>query len=255
MTEALNFKTNRVPKPFETGDRVVPLNRYTLIQTNERSRQNLETLTLELSSRFGRIMRTYGDIYDVYDREPTDLNGIPISQTNLPIDFHTDSSQKDTIPDVVGLTCVQHAYGGETILTDVRDAYVRLEKFHPWTLQILHQSFPRAIVTPGSPRSVQEIKRNSFPIFQFGDTGNLEMRYMRSWVEEGSRLLGNPLDELHITALDHLDSALESSIVYQRQLKPGDILFFNNRQFAHARLPYQDFVDKKRHLLRVWLGA
>ena len=255
MSALHTFAHHDTPLPIEFEARQSNLNGFTLVQTSERTRAGIEALTLALSSRYGEMITTYGKVYEVYDRAPKSLRGTPISQTHLPIDFHTDSSQKLTKPDVVGLACIQHAKGGETVLADVQRAYTHLEHHHRWTLRLLEQSFARAIVTPGEPRSLAQIENNSFPIFSRSQDGRIELRYMRSWIEEGARLLGNPLDELTLTALDHLDQALHRSVVYRRHLRPGDILFFNNRRLAHARLPYRDFAGKKRLLLRVWVDA
>ena len=66
---------------------------------------------------------TYGALYEVYDRRQPNPIDLPVSQTNLPIAFHTDSSKRDTLPDIVGLTCLQNAEGGDTLLADAEGAY------------------------------------------------------------------------------------------------------------------------------------
>jgi alpha-ketoglutarate-dependent taurine dioxygenase len=40
-------------------------------------------------------------------------------------------------------------------------------------------------------------------------------------------------------------------------LKPGEILFFNNRWLLHNRTSFVDFEEpeRRRHLVRLWLQA
>jgi len=37
------------------------------------------------------------------------------------------------------------------------------------------------------------------------------------------------------------------------QVKPGDLLFVNNRSILHGREPFQDTVERTRYLVRMWL--
>lgn len=228
---------------------------YRIFRTPLVNYSQSEALSRSMASQYGSLDTTYGPIYQVFDRGLKHHKGLPVSQTSLPIAFHTDSSQKDTWPNLVGLMCIQDAFGGDTLLADASIAYGHLQRHHPWTLKILTQPFPRAIVTPGRLKTMTEIEANAFPIFSRDAKGEIELRYMRSWIEDAAQLLGRPLDELTLTALDHLDSALLRATVHQHHLRPGEMLIFNNRRFAHARHPYRDVHGKRRMLLRTWINT
>ena len=228
---------------------------YRLIQGLGQEKDTIKRLTLTLAERYGKVIETYGKVYEVYDRKPVCPDQVPVSQTHQAIHFHTDSSQKDTCPDIVGLACVHRAFGGDTVLADAELAYQHLQRFHPWTLPILKRPFHRALVTPNTEKSPDAVLRNRFPIYTRESDGTHAIRYMRRWIEDGAKIAQVRLDELTLTALDHLDHALASSVIYQRQLKRGELLFFNNRRIVHARLPYREIGQQHRLLFRVWLDA
>ena len=58
---------------------------------------------------------------------------MPVSD-QFPIAFHTDSSKR-TLPDIVALTCVHNAEGGDTLLADAESAFHILNPAIPghWT--------------------------------------------------------------------------------------------------------------------------
>lgn len=230
------------------------LSQYKLLSTEARSERALREFTRICSKRYGTLDTTYGELYEVYDRQPRNPICMPVSQTNLPIAFHTDSSKRDTLPDIVALTCVQNAEGGDTLLADAENAFHILKSRHPWTLDILSRDFPRAIVTPKCESTQASVARNAFPILTTKAGGQVLIRYMRTWIETGAKILGRPLTELELTALDHLDHALRSSVILRHHLKPGECLIFNNRRIVHARTPYRDQPGRRRKLLRVWIN-
>ena len=127
-----------------------------------------------------------------------------------------------------------------------------LRSRHPWALDILSRDFARAIVTPDYKSTRTSVASNAFPILTTEPDGQVLIRYMRTWVETGAKVLGKPLSELELTALDHLDNALQCSVILRHHLKPGECLLFNNRRVVHARTPYRDYPGRRRKLLRVW---
>ena len=230
------------------------LSHYRLMSTEARSERALREFTRICSQRYGALETTYGALYEVYDRRQPNPINLPVSQSNLPIAFHTDSSKRDTLPDIVGLTCVQNAEGGDTLLADAEAAYRILKARHPWVLDILSRDFARAIVTPNSNSTRTSVAANAFPILTTEADGQVLIRYMRTWIETGAKLLGKPLTELELTALDHLDNALQNSVILRHHLRPGECLLFNNRRVVHARTPYRDYPGRRRKLLRVWVN-
>ena len=230
------------------------LSHYRLLSTEARSERALREFTRICSQPYGVLETTYGELYEVFDRQQPNPIRLPVSQTNLPIAFHTDSSKRDTLPDIVGLTCLQDAEGGDTLLADAEQAYSMLRSRHPWALDILSRDFARAIVTPNYKSTRTSVASNAFPILTTEPDGQVLIRYMRTWVETGAKVLGKPLSELELTALDHLDNALQCSVILRHHLKPGECLLFNNRRVVHARTPYRDYPGKRRKLLRVWVN-
>jgi hypothetical protein len=59
-----------------------------------------------------------------------------------------------------------------------------------------------------------------------------------------------------VTAMDTLDRvAAEKPLRVQFMMKPGEMLFINNRWILHNRTGFEDFTEpeKKRHYVRLWL--
>ncbi|SVE29121.1 uncharacterized protein METZ01_LOCUS481975, partial [marine metagenome] len=138
----------------------------------------------------GNILEPYGRLYSLYDRGGCYRSqAIPVSQTGKPIDFHTDSTRRDVVPDAISLSCVRDAVGGNTRLVSVARVYERLLTQSHDTIDRLHQSYIRAIVTPGQSTSQQDLLANQFPIFSVEhENRKLTFRYMRYWIEEGQHL-------------------------------------------------------------------
>ena len=212
-----------------------------------------------LSTQFADIIGNYGRLYDVMDRGVSyKEQAVPVSQTNASTTFHTDSSALDTMPDVVGMLCLQQAKsGGESLLANAVDIHERMQRTRPDLLAKLYEDYIRDIVTPGTEKTYEALCANSIPIFSYGRfSEGLSFRYMRYWIETGHRKAGIPLRSEKTEALDYLDSLLENpEQVVEFSLSPGDILLINNHTVAHNRRDYEDYEDlsKHRHMVRIWL--
>ena len=216
----------------------------------------LAAISLVLGSSVGTILENYGRIYDVYDRGGCYKNqAIPVSQTRHPTGFHTDSARRETVPDVITLTCVRDGIGGNTHLVSAAKSYHRLVAERPEFIELLHESYVRAVVTPGTEPTPEALIANQFPIFELGPGGDgLTFRYMRYWIEQGQTLAGAPIDGQTTAALDWLDTTLSDPTHYHEQhLNPGDIVWIANRDIAHARSLYENRPQKTRLLYRMWL--
>lgn len=229
--------------------RGVPLNFSELVCRN---------FYLALGQRIGKPIDRYGLVYDVTDLGRSyQTSRIPISQTNAETSFHTDSSAIDCLPDVVGLMCLRPALsGGESQVVSVPAVYQRLAASDPKAISLLHQDYIRDIVTPGSAFSLENLRKNQFPIFSHQGRRGLTFRYMRYWIERGHQKAGALLDAAQTAAFDALDRTLcAEDLVLQFKLEARNILWVNNFKVAHNRTNYQDYdePDQKRLLLRMWL--
>ena len=217
----------------------------------------LAASTLILGASMGTILDNYGKLYDVYDRGGCyKTEAIPISQTRHPTGFHTDSARRETIPDVISLTCVRDGIGGDTQLTSATHVYHRLVTEKPELVSSLHQSYVRAVVTPGTNPTPEALAANNFPVFALSPCGEaLTFRYMRYWIEQGQHLAGAPIDRKTTEALDWLDATLASPACFHEQhLHPGDLLWVANRDVAHARTNYENRPGTTRLFYRMWLS-
>jgi len=214
---------------------------------------------LAFGSAMGQPMTHYGRIYPIIDRGVDyTAEAKPVSMTNAETGMHTDSSSVDANPDILGLLCENPCEnGGESQVVNGVNVYQQLDYEAPEVLALLCEDYIRDIVTPGKDANVENLRRNSFPIFTRPDAaGNVTFRYMRYWIERGQARAGEPLDQEHLAALDKLDellSAKENMVSFQ--LRKGEILWLSNKTIAHNRTAFVDTSDSVRRLYRMWIGC
>jgi len=214
----------------------------------------LSMLFLAIGLELGDTSDDYGRLYDVIDHGGSYKDTpIPVSQTLEATGIHTDSSNRAVWPRVVALACVRPSeHGGVSQLVSVHRLHALLARDSPDTLQQLLRPFVRDIVTPNSDRSLQSVRNNAFPILS--EEGEVRLRYMRYWIEQGHQRIGQALSASQLAALDVLDGLLNSpTLMLTRRLNTGDMLFINNTSVAHGRTSYIEDPDLPRHLLRLWL--
>jgi hypothetical protein len=192
-------------------------------------------------------------LYDVRDTGQSVQYGARFSVTNAESTFHTDNSFGDDVLDYVGLLCLNSAKsGGESQIVSgyaVRDELLAKQ---PVAVEVLGKPFHvdrRGGLRPGDEPTAR------FPIFG-GDDRELLIRYLRYWIEVGHEKVGQPLSAEQVTAMDTLDRvAAEKPLRVQFMMKPGEMLFINNRWILHNRTGFEDFTEpeKKRHYVRLWL--
>lgn len=208
-----------------------------------------------LGGSLGKPMEQYGRLYEVRDTGQSYRDKpIPVSQTRAETSFHTDSSARDTLPDIVGLLCLQSALeGGDSLICSATAVHEELRTVHVEDLKLLYRDFIRDIVTPGAGRN--GIIENQFPIFSYGYYGpGLVFRYMRYWIETGYHRAGLALTGEELTAFDRLDALLGSSEHMMRlHLGNGEMLWLNNRTIAHNRTEFHNHPAKPRRMLRMWV--
>lgn len=239
---------------LQSGDGVL---RITGLEALDLSDDHLRCFYVAFGTALGEPLLGYGRLYPVTDRGVSHKQqGVPISMTNAETCFHTDSSSVDLIPDFVGLLCEQPSnQGGDSLVSNALRAHEALSRNDPELLAILEAPMIRDVVTPGKEKTHANLVRNRFPVFSASDRpGGLLFRYMRYWIETGQDRAGAALQPAQVAALDHLDELLQhAENVVRFSLKRGDMLWVNNRIFAHNRTGYCDAPDNVRRLQRMWI--
>ena len=194
-------------------------------------------------------------LYDVRDTGQDVRSGARFSVTSAESTFHSDASFGDRVVDHVGLLCLRPARaGGLSQLVDGRSVYEELADRHPEALAILTQPFHidrRGGARPGEAPTAQ------FPVLA-RDRAGLVYRYLRYWIEAGHARAAQPLTAAQKVALDALDEVLaEPALRAEFSLRPGEMLFINNRWLLHNRTAFDDFPEpeRRRHLVRLWLAG
>ena len=192
-------------------------------------------------------------LYDVRDTGQSVSQGARFSVTNYESTFHTDASFENDIVDYVGLLCLQTAKsGGLSQLVSGHSAATELARTDPAAIQVLMQPFHvdrRGGVRPGETPTVQRpvVARRGEEILY---------RYLRTWIEAGHDKAGVPLTLEQVKALDALDETLaRRDLRVEFMLRPGDMLFVNNRWLLHNRTAFEDYTEPalRRHYVRLWL--
>ncbi len=192
-------------------------------------------------------------LYDVRDTGQDLSKGARFSVTNYESSFHTDNSFGTDILDYVGLLCQQTAKtGGRSQVLSGFTVHNELLSRRPDAVETLYQSFHfdrRGGVREGETPTIR------FPIIHW-DGSKLVFRYLRYWIEAGHEKVGQPLSAVQGLALNILDEFLNrSDLRAEFDLKPGEMLFINNRWIFHNRTAFEDHLEseRRRHLARMWL--
>jgi hypothetical protein len=212
---------------------------------------------LAIGEAMGNTMGNYGRLYDVRDYGGSyRKERIPVSQTHAATGFHTDSSARNTMPDVVALLCLQPALtGGESLIVSAARIHEELRQTDLETLTILYREFIRDVVTPG--RDDSSLSNNRFPIFSQGlYSPGVSFRYMRYWIEKGHLEANIELTGREFAALDTLDELLRlPQLTVKFKLEAGDHLWVNNHLVAHNRTEYREHPQHPRHFVRMWIST
>ena len=180
--------------------------------------------------------------------------GVRYSKTTESFNFHTDSAPILTTatPDVIGLFAMQTAkYGGETLLVSAKTVHNVLLAEQSDQLEQLYRPFHHdrtAEWQPGQARTLEA------PVLRFDS--DLEMRYMRFYIEQGHEKAAVPLSPEHVAAFDSLDAVMNRAELQLRfAMEAGDILLLNNHFVLHSRTAFEDYpeIDRRRHYARMWM--
>jgi hypothetical protein len=170
-------------------------------------------------------------------------------KTNLRQGYHTDSC------DVVGLLCLNAAKeGGASSLVSSVTLCNEIRRRRPDLLDCLF-----APIETDRRGEVLDGEKPYFrvPIFNW-HAGLLSAIYQRKYIDAARSLPGVPPYTLQQReALDLLDSLADDPTLHLRmEFHPGDVQLVHNHTLLHDRTAFVDWpeLDRKRHLLRLWLA-
>src|SRR5262249_35423552 len=182
-------------------------------------------------------------------------SGARFSVTNAESSFHTDNSFGEQVLDYVGLLCLATAReGGVNQIVNAHAVLDELREHHADALDVLRRPFHidrRGGVRAGEAPTVR------LPVVE-GKGDALTVRYLRFWIEEGHKKAAEPLTADQVQALNVLDEVLRKpDFRVSFSLRPGEMLFVNNRWVLHNRTTFVDHPEpeRRRHLVRLWLKA
>ncbi|NLD70357.1 MAG: TauD/TfdA family dioxygenase [Limnobacter sp.] len=172
-------------------------------------------------------------------------------QTSARLPYHTDSS------DIVGLLCLRTAKsGGLSSIVSSTTIWNELVERRPDHARTLLGEFHR---TRWGEIPANKQRYASNPIFA-PHQGCMFASYVRSAIMKAQATMPEVprLSPEQIEALDHVDAlAADPSLHLDMKFAPGDIQLLSNHFVFHSRTAYEDWpeVDKRRHLLRLWLAC
>lgn len=172
-------------------------------------------------------------------------------QNSTELALHTDAT------DIVGMMCLVPAReGGLSGYAGAAAIYNELLNHHPDVLPILCEGFHYHLFGEHVPGE-SPVTEEKTPVFSEKD-GCLSISYLRSYIEMAFAHMGKEKTAAESEALDTLDQVAHGPKCFRQfMLSPGDMLFFSNYTVLHNRTAFvdDDDLDKRRHLLRLWLRA
>ena len=81
-------------------------------------------------------------------------------------------------------------------------------------------------------------------------------RFLNDYIVAGHEIQNRPLSKLQETSLQLLEEISEKeNNVLSYDLKPNDMMFFDNHRILHGRTEFEDYEDenRKRCFLRTWI--
>jgi hypothetical protein len=203
-----------------------------------------------IGTHVGRAVsqNTYGDMLGhVFDHGLGDLTSLRTRgyQTNGALAFHVDRA------DMTSLLCLrQGRSGGLSRIVSSMSVHNAILARHPKVLPSLYEGLPYIIV-----EAAGAIKTWNGPVFDVTD-GVLSCLFRRNTIQKAINSPHVTLTPEKAAALACMDEAMnDPALVFDMELRPGDIQFVNNYTVMHGRTAFDDGEDKgrKRHLVRLWL--
>ena len=193
-------------------------------------------------------------LFDVLDTGRDVKDGARFSVTNVESSFHTDGAFNPAVPDFVGLLCLKTAKsGGKSQLVSAYAVHNGILGEDAVTLETLYGSF---CFDRRSEFKKGEIPYTETPIYCWHGA-QLHHRFLRLYVEVGHEKAERPLTPAQVDALDAVERQVtDRRMQVEFSMKPGQMLFTNNRWILHNRTGFEDHPDpaKRRHYVHLWLS-
>ncbi|MEM8686453.1 MAG: TauD/TfdA family dioxygenase [Pseudomonadota bacterium] len=222
-----------------------PLERY--------SEEEISLIYWGLGTHMGRgvSQSVMGDrLGHVMDHSQNDPNARAY-RNKQDLSLHTDLSE---IVSLLSLACAKT--GGLSQFASVVSIHNEILKHHPEYLEPLYEGFRYYRAGEEGPGE-DPVTPWNVPVLAYKD-GLISARYVRSYLENGAEVLGQPLSELQRRALDYFDEvARREDVMLEFLIEPGQAVFQNNYVVLHARSAFEDDMAAgyRRHLLRLWLDV
>ena len=162
--------------------------------------------------------------------------------------MHTDSYE------LVGLMSVRRAKsGGLSGLVSSLAIHNEILNARPDLLPPLYRGF--RIASEEARFSSKAITDDAMPVF-CAVGGEVSCMYEPSHMKNAAALLPGGMPDDLAEALDYFDSvANRDDLALRFLLEPGEMMLWHNYTNLHSRTAFEDFLDSKRLLLRLWLNV
>lgn len=192
---------------------------------------------------------------DVLDTgaKPTAGSGVRPDRTNVDLIYHNDNAFNHTLPEYVGLLCLQPAKtGGVSRIMSFHTAHNALLDRYPDVMPRLYQPF---WLDRQREHDVNDEQVLSAPIFNY-DGANLRARLCLHQLKNGYVMKKESMDDRTQEAVMAVEEVFDREpLSLQLTMKRGQLQFCNNLETGHSRTEFEDFEEpeKRRHLVRIWL--
>ena len=162
--------------------------------------------------------------------------------------MHTDSYE------VVGLMSVRRAKsGGLSGLVSSLAIHNEILRTRPDLLAPLYRGF--RLASEEARFSSKAITDDAMPVF-CAVNGAVSCMYEPSHMKNAAALLPDGMPGDLAEALDYFDSvANRDDLALRFLLEPGEMMLWHNYTNLHSRTAFEDYPDRKRLLLRLWLSV
>ncbi len=162
------------------------------------------------------------------------------------LNMHSDSYE------IVGLMCVRPAMsGGITGLVSSLALHNEILRTRPELLAPLYDGYYYA--SEEAQFDERPVSETKVPVFSCTD-GRVSCHFEIGQLRNAAQRLGVELPPDFAAAIEHFRTlAVRDDLALKFLLEPGEMLLFHNFITLHSRTAFEDFPDRKRLLLRLWL--
>jgi hypothetical protein len=254
LPEATRFFT-QVRRVMDHGCGFVLIDRLPIEEMNEDEAKSVYWVLSRLAGRPVAQKWNGAIMMDVRDsgKKPTPGSGVRLSQTSVDLAYHSDNAHNDAPAEYVGLLMLKDAkMGGISKVMSFYTVHNHLLSHYPEQLKRLYKPMFWDRMREHRP---DDNPLFSAPIFKYED-GELQARLGVIQIRNAYAMVEGGMDAETEAAIEALEKTFaDETNAVTMTFRPGQIQFLNNRVIGHARTEFFDFdeVDRKRHLLRIWL--